>query len=116
VPLEDLAAQVKETLGASCVQIVGEGKRPVRRVAIACGAAGEFLTDARKASADVFLTGEVRFHDCLAAQAQGISLILPGHYATERYGVEMLAEKLQQQFSGVESWASRREQEPLSVL
>lgn len=115
-PLKHLAARVKETLAAACVQIVGDGDRSVRRVAIACGAAGEFLSDARKASADVFLTGEVRFHDCLAAQAHGMSLILPGHYATERCGVEMLASKLQQQFAGLGVWASRRERDPLTVV
>jgi len=112
-PLKDVAARVKEMLAAACVQMVGDAEKSVRRVALACGAAGEFLSDARKASADVFLTGEVRFHDCLAAQAHGISLILPGHYATERCGVEMLARRLQQRFDGLEVWSSQREREPL---
>ena len=49
------------------------------------------LPDAVRAGADVLLTGEVRFHDYLAAQAQGLALVLPGHYATERCGVEDLA-------------------------
>ena len=44
--------------------------------------------DAVGAKADVFLTGELRFHDFLAAQAHGLSLVLPGHYATERFGIE----------------------------
>jgi dinuclear metal center YbgI/SA1388 family protein len=116
VALKDLAAQMKQTLAAACVQTVGDGAKRVQRVALACGAAGEFLSDARKASADVFLTGEVRFHDCLAAQTQGISLILPGHYATERCGVEILAETLQQQFSELKVWASRREREPATLV
>ena len=62
--------------------------------AVACGAAGEFLSDAVRAKADVFLTGEMRFHDYLAARAAGLALVLPGHYATERGGVEDLAERL----------------------
>jgi putative NIF3 family GTP cyclohydrolase 1 type 2 len=96
--------------------MVGSGQQSVRRVALACGAAGEFLTDALRQKADVFLTGEMRFHDCLAAQTQHLGVVLPGHYATERCGVEELAELLQLQFPDVLAWASRDERDPLSVV
>ena len=111
--LQALAATVKNALGATHAQVVGDAQRSVRKIALACGAAGELLADAVRAQADVFLTGEMRFHDCLAAQAQGIALILPGHYATERCGVEDLAEALQRQFPNLRVWASRCEREPL---
>jgi putative NIF3 family GTP cyclohydrolase 1 type 2 len=115
MPLETFARCVKEALKAQCVQIVGSAKGLVQRVALACGAAGEFLPDAVARQADVFLTGEARFHDCLAAESARIAMVLPGHYATERIGVEALAVNLQQQFPGVEVWASRRERDPLAV-
>lgn len=113
VPLRDLAQTVRHNLPAPVTQVVGDPDRGVRRVAIACGAAGEFLADAVREQADVFLTGEVRFHDCLAARAQDIALILPGHYATERPGVENLAEQFKARFPSLEVWAGRREQDPL---
>jgi dinuclear metal center YbgI/SA1388 family protein len=112
-PLGELAHTVKEKLNAHLVQTVGELDREVERVALACGAGGEFLADAVRARADVLLTGEARFHDLLAAQAQGLALLLPGHYATERGGVESLAEVLQQKWPGVQVWASRREHDPV---
>ena len=83
-------------------------------MAIVCGAGGELLADAVRARADVFLTGEMRFHDYLAAQAQGLALVLPGHYATERPGVEELAERIARGAGpGVEAWASEREGDPV---
>ena len=82
----------EEASGAG-VQVVGDASRPVQRVAVACGASGEFLGDAVAAGADVFLTGEARFHDLLAAQASNMALILPGHYATERCGIEAIARR-----------------------
>jgi dinuclear metal center YbgI/SA1388 family protein len=111
-PLAEFAQAVKAGLGARLVQTVGDAGRPVERVAVACGAGGEFLADAVRARADVLLTGEARFHDYLAAQAQGLALVLPGHYATERCGVEELADRLHEQWRGVEVWASRREHDP----
>jgi dinuclear metal center YbgI/SA1388 family protein len=110
--LAELGQVVKSVLPARQVQLVGDPTRSVERVALACGAAGEFLADAVRARADVFLTGEARFHDYLSAQAQGIGLLLPGHYATERPGIEALATRLQQQFPALKVWASQREQDP----
>jgi hypothetical protein len=113
-PLGELAQTVKTGLNARMVQTVGEPSRVVERVAVVCGAGGEFLADAVRARADVLLTGEVRFHDYLAAQAQGLALVLPGHYATERCGVEELAARLQEKWPDLEVWASRREQDPVN--
>jgi dinuclear metal center YbgI/SA1388 family protein len=112
-PLGELARAVKKALGAGMVQTVGDPEQAVERVAVVCGAGGEMLGDAVRARADVLLTGEMRFHDYLAAQAQGITLCLPGHYATERFGVEELAGRLREQFPGLDVAASRREQDPV---
>jgi dinuclear metal center YbgI/SA1388 family protein len=110
----ELATRVKAELRCGPIQLVGDADRKVERVAIACGAAGEFLGDAVRAGADVFLTGEMRFHDYLAAQSQGVALILPGHYATERFAVEELADRLRQRWAGVDVSASQREADPVT--
>jgi putative NIF3 family GTP cyclohydrolase 1 type 2 len=98
------------------VQVVGDAGRSVTRIAILCGAGGDYLRDAVRAGADVLVTGEMRFHDCLDARAQGLALLLPGHHATERCGVEELAGRLQQRWPDLQVWASRRETDPLRWL
>lgn len=113
VPMSDFARTVKAACRAELVQIVGDPNKLIKRVAIACGAASEYLTDATRARADVFVTGEVRFHDCLSAEAAGIGLVLPGHYASERPAVEEMAGLIGESVPGVTAWASRREHEPL---
>jgi dinuclear metal center YbgI/SA1388 family protein len=113
ITLDSLARQVKEKLSASFVHTVGDGERSVKSVAIVCGAGGGYVADAARVQADVLLTGEARYHDYLAAQAQGVALILPGHYATERPGVEDLAHRLARQFPNLEIWCSRREADPV---
>ena len=116
IPFQQLAKQVKEKLNAGFMHFVGEADQTVKRVAIACGAAGEFLRDAAKHKADVFLTGEMRFHDLLKAQTLGVNLLIPGHYATERIGVEQLADKISTQWADLTVWASHQETEPLQVV
>jgi dinuclear metal center YbgI/SA1388 family protein len=115
-PLGQLAAKAKSELRAAGCQLIGNPAKPVSRVAVACGAAGEFLADAIKQKADAFLTGELRFHDGLTAHAAGIGVILPGHFATEHPAVEVLAIKLAAAFSGVTVAPSRAESDPFGVV
>ncbi|MEZ6055607.1 MAG: Nif3-like dinuclear metal center hexameric protein [Planctomycetaceae bacterium] len=111
--LSQLAEVVQQQLRATMTQFVGNRERQVQRVAVACGAAAEYLKDARAANCDVLVTGEARFHYCLEARTIGVSLILPGHYATERPAVEALAMFLQTEFPDCKVWASRHETDPL---
>ena len=74
------------------------------------------MTDAIKRNCDVFITGEARFHDCLLARDSGLGLLLPGHYATERLGMENLAIELGLEFPNIEVWASRREADPIDFV
>jgi dinuclear metal center YbgI/SA1388 family protein len=114
ITLGELVERVKKTLSAASVQVVGDLSRTVKRAAVACGAAGEYLVDSIRSNADLFLTGEMRFHDALTARDQGVSVILPGHYATERPGVEELAARIAAEWAGVTAWASRAERDPLA--
>jgi dinuclear metal center YbgI/SA1388 family protein len=114
--LEELGPLVKQALSLKSLPLVGGLARTVQQLAIVCGAGGDFLRDAVRMRADALLTGEVRFHDCLAAEAEGLALLLPGHYATERIGVEDLAVRLRERWPILEVWASRREHDPLSTM
>ncbi len=112
--LGELALRAKAALNAGFLQVVGDAAKIVRKVAVACGAAGEFLSDSLLAKADVFLTGEMRFHDALAARTAGIGILIPGHYATERPAIEELAVKLAGDWPALAVWASRAERDPIS--
>jgi dinuclear metal center YbgI/SA1388 family protein len=111
--LPELAARLKAFLKLSGLHVVGDPAQVCRRVAVACGAAGEFLEPACRAACDTLVTGETTFHTCLEAEARGIALLLPGHFASERFAVETLAVTLAAQFSELTVWASRQERDPL---
>jgi dinuclear metal center YbgI/SA1388 family protein len=111
--LAELAARMKRFLGIARLQIVGANGQRVAHVAVACGAADEMLAAARTAGCDAMLLGEARFHTCLEAEAAGIGLVLPGHFASERFSLERLAEVLAGEFPQLDIWASREERDPL---
>jgi dinuclear metal center YbgI/SA1388 family protein len=113
--LESFAAFVARALGQSAVQMAGDPRKPVLRVAVACGAGDDFLTDAARAQADVLLTGEARFHRALEAESLGIGLVLAGHHGTERPGVENL-ERIARAFPELTVWPSLHERDPLQII
>ena len=104
---------VKTFLSIDQLQFVGDPQRKLQNVAVACGSAGEFLPIARDAGCDCLVTGETRFHTCLEAEATDIALVLAGHFASERFGVERLADVLADRFPEVRVWPSQTERDPL---
>jgi len=114
--LQQLAARIKDFLGLDEVRVCGDLSMDVTNVAVACGSAGQFLPDARRADCDVLLTGEATFHTCLEAEATRVGLVLVGHYASERFAIERLADVLNAEFDQVDSWASTRESDPLQTV
>lgn len=83
------------------VWIYGEHSGPVERVALA-GGAGLFGIEAAIAvGAQVFLTGEAKHSEALAARDAGLTVVLAGHGPTEAPGMKALAERLQTEEIGV---------------
>lgn len=113
VLLADFIEVVKDGLRIKHVKYVGDPDARVTKVGVACGAAAEFMDDARREGCELLVTGEARFHDCLAARSQNFALILPGHYATERPAMERLAEVLADQFPNLSVTASEAEYDPV---
>jgi dinuclear metal center YbgI/SA1388 family protein len=113
VSVMQLGQRLKAFLSIDDLHIVG-GLRPrVTSVAVACGSAGSLLETAHRQRCEVFVTGETSFHTCLEAEALGMSLLLPGHYPSERFAVEQLAHIVAERFPQVSVWASRRESDPV---
>ena len=111
--LAEVLNLLKQKLNISTLAYTGDVNQAVSCVGIICGAGGEFLSVAKKCGCDLFLTGEARFHTALEARSLGISMILAGHYATERPAMEHLAKILSAEFPGVAISASEVERDPI---
>ena len=110
----ELVEICKQQFGLSGLHVVGSTNNQIQKVAIACGSGGSFLGKAIAAGCDTFITGETTFHTCLEAESSGVNLLLLGHYSSERFAIEVLAEKLSSQFEQMEVWASEKESDPLT--
>ena len=75
MPLRQLAERLQAFLGIEHLQFVGDLDTPIQRVAVACGAAGEFLSAAQQAGCELLVLGETNLHTCLEAEATGCGVV-----------------------------------------
>jgi dinuclear metal center YbgI/SA1388 family protein len=81
----DFLTFVKNQLQVSQLRIAGPMPRSVRRVAILNGSGASFIENAARAGAEVYVTGDVRYHDAEKAEALGLCVVDAGHFGTEKF-------------------------------
>ena len=116
ISLRAFAEKIKADFALPRLQVVGDLDANIQRVATACGSGGSFLSKAVARGAECLVTGEATFHTVLEARASNAGLILMGHYFSERFAIEVLAEKMAAEFSGAEVWASQNEGDPIQSI
>ncbi|HBC30706.1 MAG TPA: Nif3-like dinuclear metal center hexameric protein [Clostridiales bacterium] len=90
----DYAKFVKETLEAEGVKLYCNDEKTVKRVAFCGGSGSEFIGDAIKQNADVYITGDIKYHQAQEAVKDNLCIIDAGHYNTEVHSMETIMEVL----------------------
>lgn len=93
VSASGVGRRIAERLGREPV-LVGDGERPVTRIAWCTGGAQGYFEQAIEAGADLYVSGEISEQTTHLARESGIPYIAAGHHATERYGPMAMARHL----------------------
>lgn len=79
--------------------VLGKNKSgQIRKIAWCSGAAQNYLNDAAALGVDAFLSGEVSEKTTHEAKELGLYYFAIGHHASERYGIQALAQHLAKEF------------------
>lgn len=92
--LADLAAEIKTKLNVDSVKYAGNPHLSVNKVAVCTGSGSGLMAQFFKSDAQVFITGDLRYHDARDAEANRRGLIDIGHFASEHLIVAHLKAKL----------------------
>jgi dinuclear metal center YbgI/SA1388 family protein len=87
--LAAIDAIVSDQFGAAGLRITGDRDDEVESVAVVPGSGSAFIQEAAEV-ATVLVTGDVSHHRAVAARDLGLSIVDPGHVATERPGMAAL--------------------------
>lgn len=88
------AESVKNVLDTPCVRVCGDLTRIVASAAFLSGSCSEYVPQAAQMGADVIVTGDLKYHECLDFTAAGICVIDAGHFPTEHLVVEIFRDMI----------------------
>lgn len=117
VSLATCVTRLKKHLGVRTLDIAkatGKTGKHIRRIGVCAGAGGSLLDPA--GDIDLFITGEMRHHDVLAAVDRGTSVLLAGHTQTERPFLPRLRDMLNKQGADSIQWQISKADAPPSVF
>ena len=99
-PMSETAflTMLRERMQAEVVRHTALLNQEVTTVAVAGGAGGFLLEDAKRAGAQVFVTADYKYHEFFDAAAQ-IVICDIGHYESEQFTTQLLAELLSTKFT-----------------
>ncbi len=115
--VEAIAQRLAGALKIAGVQMTdaAEGE-PISRVAVCPGSGESLIRAAIEHGAQVFITGEMKHHEALAALDRGISIILAGHTQTERGYLPTLARLLNDANPALRATVSREDRATLRFV
>ncbi len=116
----ELVEPIKRCLNLTTVRIAGDVRLQARRVAVCSGAGSSLMEAFLTSDAQVYISGDLRYHDARAVEEAGRALIDVGHFASEQIVIDSLVDQLRQAAKianwGVSIDACRLERDPFQIL
>lgn len=113
-------AGLKKALQIKWFRVIGRPPSKVRKVACCSGSGAGLFPEVVRRRPDVFITGDIKYHEALGFRAEGITVLDIGHFASEQGIRGALARRLRQsvkQLGGpVPVYTSRSEQDPFVIV
>lgn len=117
VPIAKLAARLKGHINRESVRVAcTDPHRAVSVIGVCPGAGAELVSAAAKDGCELFVTGEMKHHEVIAALDQGVGVILGEHTSTERGYLPRLASRLEHALPGLRVTCSVSDTDPVRVL
>ena len=105
---------IKKQTGAKAVGLVGDTKRLVETAAVCAGTCGKIVNTVIAAGADLYLTGEMKHHEALAAQEAGLTCICLSHTVSERFILKKVARQLRSRMKPATITISKEDADPFT--
>jgi dinuclear metal center YbgI/SA1388 family protein len=94
--LVSLARDIKRILGVRGLKIAGDPDQDVEKVFLCSGSGSSLLPEFIRSEMDVFITGDLKYHDARAIETAGKGAVDIGHFASEHLMVEDFSKRLAQ--------------------
>jgi len=98
VNLGDLAETIKTIFGLTTLKISGPLLMPIKKLAVCTGSGSGLMKQFLSTDAQVYVSGDLKFHDAKDAETHRRALIDVGHFASEQLMIALIARRLSDRF------------------
>ena len=110
--LSAILKKIKLSTGAGVAGIVGVKKRMVKKAAVCAGSCSKLIMNVIAEGCDLYVTGEIKHHQAVAAEQAGLTVVCLSHTVSERFILKKIAKELQKQIKDVKIAVSRKDKDP----
>lgn len=96
--LSDILDRVKNEFNLNTVKYIGDTSQKILKIAVCNGSGADFIYDAKELGADVFVSGDIKYHHARFAYENNISLIEVPHYNAEIIFSDFVKDLLKKEF------------------
>ena len=115
MPAKIFLLKLKETFGLQMVRYYGNDEGFVRRVAVLGGGGSSFIGQAMAAGADLYITGDIKYHDFHSADRRMLIADI-GHFESEHFIKEIIYNELKENFNTFAVSLSEVEKLQISII
>ncbi len=94
--LRSMASCIKDALGLPHVLVIGDSCHEIRTAALCTGSGGSLVDHFLHSEADVYITGDLKYHEARTIEDHGKMALDIGHFGSEILAVNLLVEKIAQ--------------------
>lgn len=88
--LYEYVQKVKKLLNLPFLRYYGNDDSKIEKIALCSGSGADLISKAKYSGADLYITGDVKYHEAQHAEELGLNLIDAGHYGTEKIVKDLL--------------------------
>ena len=110
--MEQIVRAVRAATGTQSIGIVGPARRLVKKAAVCAGTCGKILNTVIAEECDLYLTGELKHHQAVAADQAALTCLCLSHTNSERFALKIIAKKLKNRLKNVKIALSKKDKDP----
>jgi dinuclear metal center YbgI/SA1388 family protein len=98
VTLDRFVKNIKDRLGLDWMKVSGDPGLQIQKVAVCTGSGSGLMKFFLASPAQVYVSGDLHYHDARDAEQANRALIDIGHFSSEHFVVDMLSDRLERAF------------------
>lgn len=110
---------IKSRFDVEMIKFIGDADQEIQKVAVVTGAGSEFIERAAKEGADIFITGDIKYHEAMNFYLKDINVIDLGHFHSEKIfsdAMELFINKNITEICNLNIFKSKKEIDPFKFL